>query len=283
MHINVTSTILSLPVMPRKGLLKTLIGSLNSSIISYTRGHIRQSRYENISNQAEAPTIDAFNEAMADIHEESADRKALEDMGLNTAMPNIEIARKLDVVRLWAIGELAALANHPSDVALTVRDTITFQIKAEPNINEPALKALALALNQDVEVLKAAKLKLIEDERDELIKMAGQIIDTVHSLNSFDEEEVDAAEADDAVSALPRHIQYKLGASVLRGLKKGGDKALASLLRYNRLESAGDIALIKGAHNELVLVMKTFAEEHVEELTAYQERGGQLAEISLMI
>ena len=108
MHINVTSTVLSLPVMPRKGLLKTLIGSLNSSIISYTRGHIRQSRYENISNQAEAPTIDAFNEAMADIHEESADRKALEDMGLNTAMPNIEIARKLDVVRLWAIGELAA-------------------------------------------------------------------------------------------------------------------------------------------------------------------------------
>lgn len=283
MHINVTSTILSLPVMPRKGLLKTLIGSLNSSIISYTRGHIRQSRYENISNQAEAPTIDAFNEAMADIHEESADRKALEDMGLNTAMPNIEIARKLDVVRLWAIGELAALANHPSDVALTVRDTITFQIKSSPDINEPALKALALALNQDFEVLKAAKLKLIEDERDELIKMAGQIIDTVHSLNSFDEEEVDAAQADDAVSALPRHIQYKLGASVLRGLKKGGDKALASLLRYNRLESAGDIALIKGAHNELVLAMKTFAEEHVEELTAYQERGGQLAEISLMI
>lgn len=283
MHINVTSTILSLPVMPRKGLLKTLIGSLNSSIISYTRGHIRQSRYENISNQAEAPTIDAFNEAMADIHEESADRKALEDMGLNTAMPNIEIARKLDVVRLWAIGELAALANHPSDVALTVRDTITFQIKSSPDINEPALKALALALNQDFEVLKAAKLKLIEDERDELIKMAGQIIDTVHSLNSFDEEEVDAAQADDAVSALPRHIQYKLGTSVLRGLKKGGDKALASLLRYNRLESAGDIALIKGAHNELVLAMKTFAEEHVEELTAYQERGGQLAEISLMI
>lgn len=284
MNLNITSTVLSLPVMPRKGLLKTLIGSLNSSIISYTRGHIRQSRYENISNQAETPTIDAFNEAMADIHEESADRKALEDMGLNTAMPNIEIARKLDVVRLWAIGELAALANHPSDVALTVRDTITFQIKSSPDINEPALKALALALNQDFEVLKAAKLKIIEDERDELIKMAGQIIDTVHSLNAFDDDDqVDSARADDAVSALPRHIQYKLGASVLRGLKKGGDKALASLLRYNRLESAGDIALIKGAHNELVLAMKTFAEEHVEELTAYQERGGQLAEISLMI
>lgn len=285
MNLNITSTVLSLPVMPRKGLLKTLIGSLNSSIISYTRGHIRQSRYENISNQAEAPTIDAFNEAMADIHEESTDRKALEDMGLNTTMPNIEIARKLDVVRLWAIGELAALANHPSDVALTVRDTITFQIKSSPDINEPALKALALALNQDFEVLKAAKLKLIEDEREELIKMAGQIIDTVHSLNIFDEgeEDVDAAQADDAVSALPRHIQYKLGASVLRGLKKGGDKALASLLRYNRLESAGDIALIKGAHNELVVNMKLFSEQHVEELTAYQERGGQLAEISMMM
>lgn len=283
MNLNITSTVLSLPVMPRKSLLKTLIGSLNSSIISYTRGHIRQSRYENISNGSDSPTIDAFNEAMADIHEESADRKALEDMGLNTAMPNIEIARKLDVVRLWAIGELAMLANHPSDVALTIRDTIMFQIKAEPDINEPALKALALALNQDVEVLKAAKLKIVEDERDELIKMAGQIIDTVNSLNTFDEEEVDAAQADDAVSALPRHIQYKLGASVLRGLKKGGDKALASLLRYNRLESAGDIALIKGAHNELVVNMKLFSEQHVEELTAYQERGGQLAEISMMM
>lgn len=284
MNLNITSTVLSLPVMPRKSLLKTLIGSLNSSIISYTRGHIRQSRYENISNGSDSPTIDAFNEAMADIHEEAADRNALEDMGLTVTMPNIEIARKLDVVRLWAIGELAALANHPSDVALTVRDTITFQIKSSPDINEPALKALALALNQDFEVLKAAKLKLIEDERDELIKMAGQIIDTVHSLNSFDDDDqVDSAQADDAESALPHHIQYKLGASVLRGLKKGGDKALASLLRYNRLESAGDIALIKGAHNELVVNMKLFSEQHVEELTAYQERGGQLAEISMMM
>lgn len=284
MNLNITSTVLSLPVMPRKGLLKTLIGSLNSSIISYTRGHIRQSRYENISNNNESPTIDAFNEAMADIHEQTADRAALEDMGLSVTMPNIEIARKLDVVRLWAIGELAMLANHPSDVALTIRDTITFQIKAEPNINEPALKALALALNQDVEVLKAAKLKIIENERDELIKMAGQIIDTVHSLNIFDDDDqADSAQADDAVSALPHHIQYKLGASVLRGLKKGGDKALASLLRYNRLESAGDIALIKGTHNELVVNMKLFSEQHVEELTAYQERGGQLAEISMMM
>jgi len=284
MHMNITSTVLSLPVMPRKGLFKTLIGSLNSSIISYTRGHIRQSRYENISNNNESPTIDAFNEAMADIHEQTADRAALEDMGLSVTMPNIEIARKLDVLRLWAISELAALANHPGDIPLTVRDTIAFQTKTTPDINEPALKALAIALNQDFEVLKAAKLKIVQDERDELISMAGQIIDVVYSLNSFDDDDhVDSAQADDALSALPPHIQYKLGVSVLRGLKKGGDKALASLLRYNRLESAGDIALIKGAHNELVDTMKKFMEQYIEELTTYQERGGQLAEISLMI
>lgn len=271
--MSITTHFQALPTIPRKQVLKSLIGSLNSSIIGYVRGHIRNSKYENISRAPDAPTVDAFNEALAEQNEHANDVKALSDMGLDSVMPAIEVAHKLEVIRCWAVNTLTELATHPADIPLTIKNTIEFQIKREPDINEPALKALATALQLDVEALRAAKVKMHEDDRAELIDMQGQIIDAVGDLD------VDGIDADDAYESLPAHLRYKLLGSLALAIKKSGDKALQTLLRYNRLESAGDITLIKNAHAEVYSAVQALAIKEATTLDQYQERGGRLAEV----
>lgn len=269
-----TTLVAQLPTQPRKQVLKSVIGSLNSSIIGYVRGHIRNSKYDNISRAAEEPTIDALNEALAEQAEALHDAQALRDMGLKTMMPAIEVAHRLEAIRCWAINELASMASHPADVPLTIKDTIDFQLKREPDINEPALKALAQAINIDLEAIKAAKLKMYADDRAELLDMSGQILDTIGSLD------VDGIAADDACDELPAHLRYKMLAVLAQAIEKSGDKALASLLRYNRLESAGDITLIKATHASVYAELRTLYKQETESLNDYVERGGRLIEVT---
>lgn len=271
MFINIIE---QLPVRPRKQVLKSLIGSLNSSIIGYVRGHIRNSKYENASRDGQEQSIDKYNEAMAAQLEHVADAQALKDMGLNVTMEPLDVARHLEAIRGWAIESLVDMASHPNDVPLTISDTIKFQLNSEPNINEPALKALALALQMDLEALRAAKVKVLQDDRDELLDMSGQIIDLAEHLG------VDSMEAEEAFSGLPVQIQYKLAATLANGIKKSGDSALAALLRYNRLESAGDITMIKDAHRQVYDWIKAFTQTNLVALTEYQDNGGKLAEVA---
>lgn len=265
--------IAQLPTQPRKMVLKSLIGSLNSSIIGYVRGHIRNSRYENVSRAPTEPTIDVFNEALAEQQESLHDARALKEMGLDAVMPAIEVAHKLETVRCWAIEELTSLATHPADVPLTIKNTIEFQIKREPDINEPALKALAQAIQVDLDALKAAKVKMHQDDRDELIDMQGQIIDTVSDLD------IEGIDVEDAIDSLPVHLRYKLMATLATSIKKAGDKALQSLLRYNRLESAGDITMIKATHAEVYAAIQELTNKEAVSLGEYQDRGGRLVEV----
>lgn len=274
--MTISTLIASLPTQPRKFVLKSLIGSLNSSIIGYVRGHIRNSRYDNISRAPSEPTIDAFNEALAEQAESAHDVQALKDMGLDTLMPPIEVAHKLEAIRCWAIEELASLATHPADAPLTIKNTIEFQIKREPDINEPALKALAQAIQVDLDALKAAKIKMHQDDRDELIDMQGQILDTIGDLD------VDVLDSDDAYESLPAHLRYKLLATLAAAVRKAGDKALQTLLRYNRLESAGDISLIKATHAEVYEALQSLVRRESTQIEEYQERGGRLAEVTPM-
>lgn len=271
--MSISTIIASLPTQPRKQVLKSFIGSLNSSIIGYVRGHIRNSRYENVSRAPTEPTIDTFNEALSEQLEAAHDVQALKDMGLDTVMPAIEVAHKLEAVRCWAIEELTSLATHPADVPLTIKNTIEFQIKREPDINEPALKALAQAIQIDLGALKATKVKMHQDDRDELIDMQGQIIDTVSDLD------IEGIDVEDAIDSLPVHLRYKLMATLATSIKKAGDKALQSLLRYNRLESAGDITMIKATHAEVYAAIQELANKEAVSLGEYQDRGGRLVEV----
>lgn len=275
MHFNLTSVLQALPIVARKQVVKSMIGGLNASIIGYVRGHIRNSKYNNISRTGETPTIDAFNEAMAEHNEFEADKQAMRDMGLVVQISAIDAAERLDKLRHGLIEILVDLKTLPSDVPLTIPDTVKFQLSRAPNINEPVLKAIAQAINTDIEILRAAKVKMHNDDRSELLDAKDQVIDMIASFSH-----IDVTEIDDAVAALPVFMQYRVINSLSNAVKKAGNKALESLLRFNRLESMGDIALIKGAHAELYVQLRAFAEANMVELEEYTERGGQLAEIT---
>jgi len=271
--MNFLSHIDGVSTKSRKHVLKSFIGSLNASLIGFVRGHIRNSRYENISRSAEAPTIDAFNEALADHNEFAADAEALTSMGLRTTMAAIDVAWRLETLRVWAIGQLAEIANNPSDIPLTIANTLDFQIRRKPDINIAALKAVAQAINIDYDTLHAAKVKMFEDDTRELIDMRGQIIDTIAGLDVSD------VTPDHAFDSLPAHLRYKLVAAVAVALKKAADKALTDLLRYNRIDSAGDITLIKAAHAGVLADLKALYDKESHALGEYIERGGRLLEV----
>jgi hypothetical protein len=272
----------SLPIIPKKQVLKMTIGSLNSSVIGFVRSHIRQSQYENISRTGETPTIDKFNEAMSQMSEASADAQAMSDMGLDVQMKAIDVATHLNVLRCFLIGKLADAAQLPQDVPLTIEETLTFQITREPDINEPSLKALAKAVNIDLDALKAAKVKMHADDRAELIDMQDQITDLIKTLDAPEDDDTLDVTAEASFDALPVQIRYKLMSTIARNLSKAGDKALATLLRFNRLEAAGDIQLIKAVHADVVAWIANFSKQNADALNAYSERGGQLPEVAAM-
>lgn len=274
-----TAAFSDLPANARKTALKSVIGSLNSSVIGYVRTHIRQSRFENISREVVIPTIDDYNDAQAQIGEAAADDRAMNDMGLAYRVPAIEVARKLEVLRGWCITMLADIARTPNDVPLSISDTLTFQMTREPNINAPALKALAAALELDVEALTAAKVKMHQDDLSELQDMAGQIATMV---SEFPEGDDDEDMAEEAFDQLPVQLQYKLMATVSTACKKAGDRALTELLRFNRISAAGDIALIKGVCRQVNAWGTAFISQRSAEFDAYVERGGRLAEMAVM-
>jgi hypothetical protein len=277
-----TQAFSSLPLIPKKQVLKMMIGSLNSSVIGYVRSHIRSSQYENSSRDGTEQSIDKFNEALSQVSEREADAQAMADMGLGVQMPSIQVAEHLNVLRHFLISELAKAAQLPSDVPLTIEETLTFQITRTPDINEPALRALAKAVQIDFDALKTAKVKMFEDDRLELIDMQDQISDVVKMLDAPDDDNALAAAAEEAFDALPVQIRYKLVSTLARNFSKAGDKALGTLLRFNRLEAAGDIQLIKAAHAELVAWLAQFSKQHGDELNSYIERGGQLPEVAAM-
>ena len=268
-----------LPANARKTALKSVIGSLNSSIIGYVRTHIRSSRFENISREVTRPTIDDYNNAQAQIGEATADDRALNDMGLAHRVPAIEIARRLEVLRGWCTVKLADVAKGVNDVPLSIGNTLQFQLSREPNINAPALKALAAALELDVEALTAAKVKMHNDDLTELQDMAGQI-ETL--IAEFPESDDDEGIAEEAFEQLPVQLQYKLMATLTTACDKASARALQDLLRFNRIAAAGDIALIKGVCRQVNTWGSNFITKHESEINEYVDRGGRLAEMVVM-
>lgn len=264
-----------------KQILKSMVGSINASVIAYARGHLRFDALENISvhkngrTLADVPHIDDYCDAHAALDEAIENGNASEAMGFAKQMANAEIIERLMTVRNYLADELTQLATQQNDVPLTIAETIRFQLDRQPDNNESLVEALALAVDIDPEMLKAAKIKMLNDDRADLIATAGRV---VTYLQTFDGPSSSAAYVDDQFEGLPAHVQYKLVGAVIRSYDKASQKAMLSLLR-GKLDAAGDIKMIKGAVADAHLWMKSFAQQNRAELDAYIERGGSLPEI----
>lgn len=269
----------TLPSRGQKQFAKSLIGSLNASIIGNIRGHLRQDALEQIANSEDTPTIDHMNDAMAAIDESNARNYAMEHTGLETVMPSIEIAQKLNVLRAYLADYLAQHKATEYDVPLSIADTLQFQLKNSPDINTTRLMALAKALNKPYELLERVQVDAFQNERTALAKVAGQVLTTIEALDDdgFDDERT----VEETFDSLPAHVRFKLVASAIKALNKAGENALMQLLRFNKMDGATDHTLIEGSVTNLKQWLQNFQTENATDLDAYIERGGVLPEVNM--
>lgn len=258
-----------------KQILKSVIGSLNATAIAYARGHLRFNAVENIADRKGAddvPTIDDLNDALADEAAKVEGAAASAGMGFDIQMPNDELCERLMLMRNYLADKLNNMAVLPNDKPLTIAETVKFQCERTQDMNAELVEQLAIAVDIDPAVLKEAKLKMIEDDRADLVKNAGKIIGF---LDQFEGRYHEHDQIEEIFDGCPAHVQYKLIASGVRAHDRASDRALTSLLR-GRLDAATDIKLLKASKLDLLVWLKTFAITHQGALNAYIERGGSL-------
>lgn len=282
------STILdTLPQRAQKQFAKSIIGSLNSSIIGNIRGHIRVDALEQVGQSDEVPNIDMFNEAMAAIDEARSRDEAFENTGMVSTMSYIEIAQRQNVIREFLVDFLQQNKSSAYDIPLSIADTLEFQVNNAPSVNEEKLKQLAEAMNLDYEQLKHVQIEAFRREKESLMKVTGQVLTIVSTLDDGFHKTEDGVEysftgtVDEAFDSLPEHVRFKLVASAIKALNKADDDALMQLLRFNKMEGATDSTLIKASRDECTKWLVAFQEKHREALDAYLERNGSLPEIVL--
>lgn len=264
----------NLPRIVSKSILKSFIGSLNATAIAYARGHLRYNALENVAARMgdRVPTIDDRNDADAAIAEAHQRNTFAGDQGLAIQMQAGELADRIMGMRNYFADLLDQMREQANDVPLTIAETVQFQMDRQPDNNETLVEALALAVDMDPEVLKAAKLKMVNDDAADLRANAGKIIGY---LESFGGDHFDDEQAEANFTALPAHVQYKFYSAVIRGYDKASEKAMIALLR-GKLDAAGDIKMLKAVKSDLQDHLRSFYKTHRIALDAYVERGGSL-------
>ena len=267
----------NLPRIVSKSILKSFIGSLNATAIAYARGHLRYNALENVASRMgdRIPTIDDRNDADAAIAEAHQRNTFAGDQGGVIQMQSGELADRIMGMRNYFADLLEQMKEQANDVPLTIAETVQFQLDRPAENNDALVEALALAVDIDPEVLKAAKLKMTTDDATDLRANAGKIISY---LESFGGQHFSDDQAEENFDALPAHVQFKFYGAVLRGYDKASEKAMISLLR-GKIDAAGDIKMLKAVKAELQNDLRIFSKKHRIELDAYIERGGSLPSI----
>lgn len=258
-----------LPNIVSKSILKSMIGSLNATAIAYTRMHLRYG----VRELPEVPTIDDLNDEIAAVNEEIARASITSDQGFNPQMPTLELIQHLMSLRDFFNAQLVQMQSDKNDVALTIAETVKFQMGRPSTTNDDMIEALAAAVEMDPELLKAAQLKMVTDDAADLKANAGRIVDFLTMYDGVSDLDDEAMEI--SFNKLPAHVQYKLYFAALRAHDKAKQKAMTSLLR-GKLDAAGDIKMLQAHHAEITVFLNTFMHANRTELDAYQERGGTL-------
>lgn len=264
----------NLPKIVSKSIIKSMIGSLNATAIAYARMHLR---YDRKADLDEVPTIDKLNDEMAAVAEQIERARVAAEMGHAIQMPTAELIERLMALRSFYVDRLLQMKDATNDMPLTIPETLKFQMERQPDSNDTLLVTLAEAVEIDVELLRAAQVKMINDDAADLRANVGRIADYLGQFcdvdTEFDDEAVEANFA-----ALPKHVQYKLISAAIRAHDKSTQKAMIHLLR-GKLDAAGDIKMLKANREDIITWLKDFTHVNQVALDEYVDRGGMLPEI----
>ena len=277
--MTITSIHHNLAAPVSKSIIKAMIGSINATVIAYTRGHLK---FGHKPKDDAVRTIDDHNDEIAAVADALQRERFAVDAGLETQMPTGELIERLMSIRAFFSHRLENMAASKNDTPLTIAETVQFQLSRTPDNSDAHIGAIVLALGDDFditpEMLKMAKLKMDTDDASELRAYAGRIVDYLGQYSEVDFEFEDEV-VDDNFDTLPAHVRYKLISAAIRAHDKASQKALITLLRKGTLDAAGDIKMIKANKTLLLNWLIKFSQDNRHTLDAYLERGGQLMEI----
>ena len=310
--MSITTMFKELPTNVEKQIIRSLVGSLNATAINYTRGFLRKDAMMNAQAHDDGiPSIDKYNDAMAENDATINSNNFAKDSGGIQQEQLESLIYKVMVIRNYfseSLREMVSvkkknspldLFNNPYDKALSINETLAFQLNRQVDANPDRLKLLADATGINYELLHASNVKIINDDYSDLKLNAGNIRTYlenlevgIHKKPSRTNTDIEVNEdieifenfndkfVDEQFDSLPAHVQYKIVCAVERAHNKATASAVMSLLKKGNMDAAGDIKLIEGSRNDLLLWLKTFARSHAQALNDYIDRGGELPPIN---
>ena len=288
----ITHTIASLPLRAQKQVLKTLVASLNQSIIGFARSHIRAANYlpDDVIN-----SIDNFNERAADKGIKEASDEFMHNSGLAVVDSPFTQCQRVSILRNWFEDMITETDNfNPQyDAPFSVGNSLAYQIKRAPQTNLDELKAQAQATGIPLERLLSVGTQAVEDEHSSLVQNAGRILDVYDEASVTDkgiryvasdnytvpdhvESDIGNMNIETLFATLPIHAQYKMGIKINEVLIKASDAAVKLMLNPRQRgskEAAGDVKIIDFARLEHFNWLSKFNQKHDAALEAYGDRG----------
>jgi hypothetical protein len=276
-----------LPMNVSKQIIKSLIGSLNATAIAYARGHLRYNAVENIADYvSRCPTSTPSTRRRTMSKKNSSSNTVVADgMGFEVQMQSGELAENLMRLRGYFAAFLEQHKAQQNDVPLSIAETVKFQMSRPSTNNDDMLEALADAVDIDVDMLKAAQLKMVTDDVADLKANAGKVVTYLEAFESYDKDAAghvvavcveDETSIESMFDTLPAHVQYKLMFAAIARPRQG---AAESRCRHSCVASSMQPATSRCSRAiapRLNAWLGTFMLAKRTQLDAYMERGGVL-------
>lgn len=306
--MNITNTIAQLPVRAQKLVLKSLVASLNQSIIGYARSHIRSIKYApkadmhpaeklalEIAEDTGTKTFDELNESQIANDLNGSAKEFMLNAGNEVVETPLELCLKFTALRNWMEQMIQETQdyNPQYDAPFSVANSLAFQIQRAPTSNADEMKKKSIATGIPLHRLLSVEAKAADDERAQMILMAPAVLalydDCTSAQHDMKElppnldgeisrvlDDVVNVNVENMISCLPIPSQYKMGIKVNDVLIKASDDAVKLMLRPRQRGSdtaAGDVAIIDAARLEHFNLLKIFDKQHSAALDAYAERS----------
>jgi hypothetical protein len=248
----------SMDIRTKDYALRPVIGTINGSIVGLVSSHVtqqeRNTRTPSARGYATYARDDATNDTRpiddanteASSKAEEAEDEVLRPAGTTPRLPPLETARILASLR----NSLAMDLNIPDHAWATINDiqsTLDYMCKPQSPI-DARVKATAAALElTEEEVRKAAQDGFNEDAR-RMQRNRPLITDILaHDI----EEQLGLVEFHE----LPAQIQVKMGNAFAKSCEAQTQIAVSDMVRFGRLQRAGDVKLLKAAMAEIAAWM----------------------------
>ena len=197
--MNITHTINSLPTRAGKTVLKSLVASLNQSIIGYARSHIRAEKYAapvrevlpsdklaaELAAEHGTPTFDDHNEAEIKKLAEGEGNDFIKNAGLPVADTPLELCQRFTTLRNWLEEMLEGMADFDPvyNAPFTVANSLVYQIERIPQPNMDEIRAKAILHNIPVASLISRSIQAAMDNFTELTRDQARILGIYESCS----------------------------------------------------------------------------------------------------